>query len=73
MRGNPNPIQTTEFKERQFKPVGEIDTPLARKPTSVKLPQDVAEELDSWTKEERVLFLRSLITKAVREKVKQAG
>lgn len=73
MRGNPNPIQTDEFKKKQFKPVGEIDSPLARKPTSVKLPQDVAEVLDSWTKEERVTFLRSLITNAVREKVRRAG
>ncbi|MFB2836863.1 hypothetical protein [Floridanema evergladense] len=73
MRGNPSPVQTDEFKKRQFKPVGEVDSPLARKPTSVKLPQDVAEELDSWTKEERVMFLRSLITNAVRERVKAAG
>ena len=69
---NPRPKQTDEFINKKFKAVG-TEEKLAKKTVQLKVPEDVMAELDSWTKEERIVFLRSLITNAVREKVKQAG
>ena len=42
-KGNRNPIQTEEFKRKQFKPQGKIPggRPLAKKAIAVKLPEDV--------------------------------
>lgn len=70
---NPKPIQTEEFKRKRYHAIGEVDSPLSNKVTGVKLPTDVTEILNSWPQEERVIFLRSLITNAVREKVKKAS
>lgn len=70
---NPRPKQTEEFKRKRFHPIGEVDVPLSSKTTSLRLPSDVQNVLDAMSKEERIIFLRSLITNAVREKVKQTG
>jgi hypothetical protein len=42
-KGNPHPIQTEEFKKKQFKPQGEITRgqPLASRAIAVRLPEDV--------------------------------
>ena len=42
-KGNRNPIQTEEFRRKQFKPQGEIPGGgrLAKKAIAVKLPEDV--------------------------------
>ena len=70
---NPNPVQSEEFIKKRFHPVGEVDVPLSSRTISLRLPSDVQDALDTWTKEERIIFLRSLITNAFREKVKQAS
>jgi len=71
---NRKPTQTDEFKQKQYKAIGGVDdVPLAKKITALALPQDVQAELDLWPQVERITFLRSLITNAVREKIKQAG
>ncbi|MBE9229764.1 hypothetical protein IQ264_30635 [Phormidium sp. LEGE 05292] len=69
---NLKPVMTEEFEKQKFKPYGS-DEKLAKKAAFVKLPVDVMEELNSWPQAERVVFLRSLITNAVREKVRRAG
>ncbi|MFB2834995.1 hypothetical protein [Floridanema evergladense] len=70
---NLKPTVTQEFKRQQYRPYGDVQEKLSKKTAFIKLPVDVQEELDSWPQEERIVFLRSLITNAVREKVKQAG
>ena len=70
---NKKPKITDDFKQQQYRAYGDVEEKLAKKNAFIKLPVDVQEELDSWPQEERIIFLRSLITNAVREKVKQAG
>lgn len=64
---NPNPIQTDKLKAKQFKAYGEVNTPLAKKNTQIKLPVDVQEALDNLPNRERVIYLRKLISEAVRK------
>ncbi len=63
---NPNPIQTEKLKAKQFKAYGKVDVPLAKKATQIKLPIDVQEALDKMPSKDRVIYLRSLISEAVR-------
>ena len=64
---NPNPIQTDELKAKQFKAYGKIDVPLAKKATQIKLPIDVQEALDKLDSRDRVIYLRKIISDAVRQ------
>ncbi len=64
---NPNPIQTDELKAKQYKAYGEIDVPLAKKNTQIKLPVDIQEALDKLDSRARVIYLRRLISDAVRK------
>jgi hypothetical protein len=71
--GNPNPVQTKEFKQKQFKAVGEIPSsqPLSKKPTSVKLPVDIEAAIRNLPEEERVPWLRRVICEAARAELIQ--
>lgn len=64
---NPHPIQTEALKAKQYKAYGNIDVPLAKKATQIKLPVDVKEALDKLDARERVIYLRDLISNAVRK------
>lgn len=64
---NPNPIQTEELKAKQFKPYGKVDVPLSKKNTQIKLPVDVTEALDKLPSRDRVIYLRKIISDAVRK------
>ncbi len=70
-KGNPHPVQTQEFKKKQFKAVGEIpgDQPLAKKPISIKLPIDVNEAIRALPASERITWLRRVICDAAREEL----
>ncbi len=63
---NPNPIQTDELKAKQFKAYGKVDVPLAKKNTQIKLPVDVQQALDELDSRDRVIYLRKIISAAVR-------
>ncbi|WP_414754311.1 hypothetical protein [Anabaena sp. CCY 9910] len=64
---NPNPIQSESFKEQQFKGyTEELTEPLAKKVTGVKLPQSVHDALAGLPSEERVKYLRRVISEAVK-------
>ena len=74
--GNPNPIQTPEFKKRQIKPMGKIpgDYPLGKKVWGIRLPEDVEEFLKQWDEEDRpgrVEWMRTLLTCDAREKMNE--
>jgi hypothetical protein len=64
---NPNPIQTEELKAKQYKAYGEVDSPLAKKNTQIRLPADVQDALDKLPPEKRIPYLRKLISEAVRK------
>jgi hypothetical protein len=70
-KGNPSPVQTKEFKAKQFKPQGEIpgNYPLAKKATGVKLPVDVDEAIRELPEKERVSWLRRVICDAARSEL----
>lgn len=73
-KGNPSPVQTEEFKAKQFKPVGEIpgNYPLAKKVTGVRLPIDVHDAIRALPEKERVIWLRRVICDAAnRELISQ--
>ena len=73
-KGNPNPVQTQQFKAKQFKAVGEIpgDSPLAKQPVSIKLPIDVSEAIRSLPASKRIPWLRRVICDAVRKELTTA-
>ena len=70
-RGNPSPVQTEEFKAKQFKPQAEVpgDYPLAKKATGVRLPIDVDEAIRALPEKERVSWLRRVICDAARSEL----
>ena len=70
-RGNPSPVQTKEFKSKQFKPKGDVpgDYPLAKKVTGVKLPVDVDEAIRELPEKERISWLRRVICDAARSEL----
>lgn len=72
--GNPTPVQTREFKERQYKARGDIpgNQPLSKKPTSIKLPVDIDDAIRSLPEEERVPWLRRVICDAARAELLQS-
>ncbi|MBW4675934.1 MAG: hypothetical protein KME52_18505 [Desmonostoc geniculatum HA4340-LM1] len=63
---NPDPVQSKEFKEQQFKGyTEELTEPLAKKVTGLKLPQSIHDALHALPQEERVKYLRRIICEAV--------
>ncbi|GAB1544150.1 hypothetical protein NUACC21_68260 [Scytonema sp. NUACC21] len=66
-KGNRNPVQSTQFKEKRFRAYGEVgNIALSKKPISIKLPQDVHDVLENLPSEQRVTYLRRIISEAVR-------
>ena len=64
---NPNPTQTEGFKGQQFKVYGEeLTEPLSKKVTGLKLPQSIHDALHALPQEERVKYLRRVISDAVK-------
>lgn len=72
--GNPNPVQTEEFKARRFKAQGEIpsDQPLSKKVIGVRLPIDIEAAIRCLPEEERVPWLRRVICEAARTELMQS-
>lgn len=70
-KGNPNPVQTKEFKRKRYQPLGEIpgDRPLAKKVTGIKLPIDVHEAIEALPQKERITWLRNVISQAARKEL----
>lgn len=64
---NPNPVQTDSLKAKQYKAYGNVDVPLSKKNTQIKLPIDVTEALEKLDSKSRVIYLRRLISEAVRK------
>lgn len=66
---NPNPIQTKQFLEKQFKPQGEIlsDKPLSKKAIAVKLPEDIDAAVRAIP--DSAAWLRRVITEAARREL----
>jgi hypothetical protein len=65
-KGNPNPKQTQEFLNKQFKPVSQLpDEPLAKKPLAVKVGQSVYDLVMSMPQKERIEFLRAAIAEKI--------
>lgn len=71
--GNPNPVQTEEFKEKRFKARGEIpgNQPLARRVMGVRLPVDIDAAIRALPDEERVPWLRRVICDAAKTELVQ--
>ena len=67
--GNPNPVQTPEFIAKQFKaedvPAG---VKLAKRMTAVRLPEAIANTIDSLGKKKPV-WLRRVITEAAKREL----
>ncbi|MFN6560021.1 MAG: hypothetical protein RMY28_009455 [Nostoc sp. ChiSLP01] len=64
---NPTPVQSEGFKEQQFKGyTEELTESLAKKVTGVKLPQSIHDALHALPQEERVKYLRRIISEAVK-------
>jgi len=72
---NPSPKQTQEFKSKQFQAVGEIpgDLPLSRRNICIRLPADVQDAIDALPKEEKISWLRNVISNAVRKELINRG
>ncbi|MEM9214677.1 MAG: hypothetical protein AAGD25_10055 [Cyanobacteria bacterium P01_F01_bin.150] len=70
---NPHPVQTTEFKTKQFKPISELpDEPLAKQPLAVKVPQSIDAWVRSKSQKERIEWLRGVITDAALKEMSRA-
>lgn len=70
-KGNPSPVQTKEFKAKQFKPVGEIpgNYPLSKTVTGVRLPTDIHDAIRALPEKERVIWLRRVICDAAKSEL----
>ena len=68
---NPSPKQTQEFKSKQFQALGDIpgDIPLSKKNITIRLPVDVQDALDALPKEEKITFVRSVLSDATRKRL----
>lgn len=69
MKGNPNPVQTPEFKAKQFKAFGEVSQPLSSRVLGVKLPIDIDRAVFSLPPKERVPWVRRVITEAAQREL----
>ena len=63
-KGNPSPTQTEKFKQKRFKKVGneEYEYPLGKKTIGFRLPVDFQNALFSLPPEERIPFLRRIVS-----------
>ncbi len=69
-KGNPNPIQTKEFRNHQFKPVSTLPKePLAKQPVSLKVEQSVWELIQTLPRKDRIEWLRRVIGDAARNEL----
>jgi len=68
---NPSPRQTEEFKKHRFKPVGEAptDEKLERTPVAVTVGKSIYEAIHKLDRQERITWLRKLITEAARKEL----
>jgi hypothetical protein len=66
-RGNRNPVQTDEFKQKRFKAYGEVDKPLGGKVFGIRLPIDVEATLNEMPDKERVAWMRKTLAEAARK------
>ncbi len=66
---NPDPVQTNEFLEQQFKPQGEVEGVLSKKAIAVKLPVEVDKFVRSLSN--TAAWLRRVITNAAQEELMQ--
>jgi hypothetical protein len=65
---NPHPIQTEKFIQQKIKAYGDLgNIPLAEKQTQIRLPIDVDRILRSLPPEQRVPYLRRIISESVRK------
>lgn len=71
-KGNPNPVQTDEFKKKRFQPYGTVDQPLSNRVLGVRLPLDVDAILFAMPPKERVAWVRKIITDAVRQEAQKS-
>lgn len=71
--GNPRPVQTEEFKAKQFKAYGEIPSsqPLSKKTTGVRLPIDIEAAIRRLPENERIPWIRKVICDAARAELLQ--
>ena len=65
--GNRNPVQTDEFKAKQYKRQGDIEGELAKKAVSVKLPKDTDRAVRSLP--HMAAWLRRVITEAAKREL----
>lgn len=70
-KGNPSPIQTEEFKARQFARADESGEPLSEKAIGVKLPVSVDAAIRSSfaSPQEKGAWLRRVITEAAQQEL----
>jgi hypothetical protein len=66
-RGNPNPVQTTEFKVFRYKRTDETNEPLAPKQVQVRLPLSIDAVVQSLPN--RSAWLRRVITEAAQREL----
>ncbi|MDS3860094.1 hypothetical protein RIF25_04655 [Thermosynechococcaceae cyanobacterium BACA0444] len=69
MKGNPNPVQTPEFKAKQFKAFGEVSQPLSSRVLGVKLPIDIDKAVFNLPPKERVPWVRRVIAEAAQREL----
>lgn len=65
---NPRPTQTEEFKNKQFKAVGDVPegVKLGKTAIAAKVPEDVEKLILSLPKAERISWIRRVLTEAAR-------
>lgn len=69
-KGNHNPIQSPEFKAKQFKPVSDLpEEKLAPQPIAVKVGESIHAVVMKLPQKERINWLRRVITKAAIEEL----
>jgi hypothetical protein len=70
-KGNPNPVIIPEFKAQQFKPQGEVNSPLSNKAIGIKLPVEIDEAVRSLP--HKALWLRHVISEAAKRELMRDG
>jgi hypothetical protein len=65
-RGNPNPVQTPEFKQYRLQPIG-TNEKMGTKVYGTRVPMEIQQKLEDMPQKERVILIREAIIKAVKE------
>ena len=63
-RGNPNPVQTAEFKQYRLQPIG-TNEKMGTKVYGTRVPMAVQEKLEAMPQKDRVILIRQAIIDAV--------